>query len=225
MPSMGNGDMLDISGTGMSTPHISHLVSANPFNISPNPQPTSSQSSTIDFNTISGLTNDNIQFPPNVNFDEISSISSVSGRKDNHKDTCEMYVGKTCAQFVGNQSVYIIYPMTQKMLEEKLMKTFQVINFSNELSSNCEGYAKPSLCYSAFPICRDPSNIQKSKNAEASTQLINLLNSKQDDFFDDGDHDDTDDLSRLHSVPNVVLPWVQFSTSCTTKTESRATRR
>lgn len=41
-----------------------------------------------------------------------------------------MYVGKTCAQFVGNQSVYIIYPMTQKMLEEKLMKAFQVINFS-----------------------------------------------------------------------------------------------
>jgi len=40
------------------------------------------------------------------------------------------YVGKTCAQFVGNQSVYIIYPMTQKMLEEKLMKAFQVIEFS-----------------------------------------------------------------------------------------------
>lgn len=39
-------------------------------------------------------------------------------------------MGKTCAQFVGNQSVYIIYPMTQKMLEEKLMKAFQVINFS-----------------------------------------------------------------------------------------------
>lgn len=71
----------------------------------------------------------------------------------------------------------------------------------SELSSNCEGYAKPSLCYSAFPICRDPSNTQKPKNAEASTQLFNLLNSKQDDFLDDGDHDDTDDFSRLHSVP------------------------
>ncbi|XP_071625867.1 tyrosine-protein kinase transmembrane receptor Ror isoform X1 [Temnothorax longispinosus] len=200
---MGHGDTLDISvGNGMSTPHISHLASANPFNIlSPSPQPTSSQSSTMDFNTNSGLTNGNIQFPPNVNFDEMSSISSVSGRKDNHKGTCEVYIGKTCAQFVGNQSVYIIHPMTQKMLEEKLMKAFQVINFSNELSSNCEGYAKPSLCYSAFPICRDPSNTQKPKNAEASTQLFNLLNSKQDDFLDDGDRDDTDDFSRLHSVP------------------------
>ncbi|KAG5324300.1 ROR1 kinase, partial [Pseudoatta argentina] len=202
MDGMGHGDMLDISGTGMSTPHISHLASVNPFNIlSPSPQPTSSQSSTMDFNTLSGLTNGNIQFPPNMNFDEMSSISSVSGRKDNHNGTCEVYIGKTCAQFVGNQSVYIIYPMTQKMLEEKLMKAFQVINFSNELSSNCEGYAKPSLCYSAFPICRDPSNTKKPKNAEASTQLFNLLNSKQDDFLDDGDRDDTDDFSRLHSVP------------------------
>nr|XP_012224322.1 PREDICTED: tyrosine-protein kinase transmembrane receptor Ror isoform X1 [Linepithema humile] len=188
---MENGDVLGISRSG-STPHLSHLASANPFSI-PNPQPTSSQSSTLDFNTISGLTNGNIQFPPNVNFDEIS------GRKDNHKGTCEVYVGKTCAQFVGNQSVYIIYPMTQKMLEEKLMKAFQVIEFSNDLSSNCEGYAKPSLCYSAFPICRDAYSNQKPKNAEASTQLFNLLNSKQDDLLDDGDHDMMDDFTKLHA--------------------------
>lgn len=51
---------------------------------------------------------------------EIYSIFEIS----------QVYVGKTCAQFVGNQSVYIIYPMTQKMLEEKLMKAFQVIEFS-----------------------------------------------------------------------------------------------
>ncbi|RLU25724.1 hypothetical protein DMN91_001881 [Ooceraea biroi] len=203
--SLGNGDTLDISGNGMSTPP--HLASANPFSIlSSNPQPTSSQSSTMDFHTISGLNNGNIQFPPNMNFDEMSGISSSSGRKDNHRGTCEVYVGKTCAQFVGNQSVYIMYPMTQKMLEEKLMKAFQVINFSNELSSNCEGYAKPSLCYSAFPICRDPSNAQKPKNAEASTQLFNLLNSKQNDLLDDGDRDDTDDFARLHGIPKKRSP-------------------
>ncbi|XP_019700649.1 tyrosine-protein kinase transmembrane receptor Ror isoform X1 [Harpegnathos saltator] len=204
--SMGNGDMLDISTNGMSTPHISHLASVNPFSIlSPSPQPTSSQSS-MDFNTIGGLSNGNMQFPPNVNFDEISGISSIPSRKDNHKGTCEVYIGKTCAQFVGNQSVYIIYPMTQKMLEEKLMKAFQVINFSNELSSNCEGYAKPSLCYSAFPICRDQSHNQKPKNTEASTQLFNLLNSKQDDILDDGDRDDTDDFARLHGIPKKRSP-------------------
>lgn len=82
--SMGNGDILDISRSGMSTPH---MASANPFSIL-SPQPTSSQSSTMDFHTISGLNNGNIQFPPNVNFDEIS------GRKDNHKGTCEVFIIK-----------------------------------------------------------------------------------------------------------------------------------
>lgn len=88
--SMGNADTLDVSGGSMSTPHISHLASTNPFGIlSPSPQPTSSQSSTMGFNTIGGLSNGNIQFPPNVNLDEVSSISS---RKDNHKGTCEVCI-------------------------------------------------------------------------------------------------------------------------------------
>lgn len=114
---MGHGDMLDIPGNGMSTPHISHLASANPFNIlSPSPQPTSSQSSTMDFNTISGLTNGNIQFPPNVNFDEMSSISSVSGRKDNHKGTCEV-----CEYKIYNLLEYInIFKLRYSMCEKEL---------------------------------------------------------------------------------------------------------
>ncbi|XP_020300058.1 tyrosine-protein kinase transmembrane receptor Ror isoform X2 [Pseudomyrmex gracilis] len=202
--SMGNGDSLDNLGSGVSTPHLSHLASANPFGgiLLPSPHPTSLQS-TMDFNTISGLTNGNIQFPSNV--DEISGISNVLNRKDNHKGTCEVYTGQTCAQFVGNQSVYITYPMTQKMLEEKLMKAFQVINFSNELSSNCEGYAKPSLCYSAFPICRDSSNNQKPKNTEASTQLFRLLNSEKDHLLDD-DRDDADEFAKMHGIPKKRSP-------------------
>jgi len=81
-----------------------------------------------------------------------------------------------------------------------------IILSHSELSSNCEGYAKPSLCYSAFPICRDASNNQKPKNAEASTQLFNLLNSKQNDLLDDGDHDDIDDFARLHGIPKKRSP-------------------
>lgn len=88
---MGNGDSLDNLGNRMSTPHLSHLASANPFGgiLLPSPHPTSLQS-TMDFNTISGLTNGNIQFPSNVNVDEISGISNVLNRKDNHKGTCEV---------------------------------------------------------------------------------------------------------------------------------------
>jgi len=90
---MGHGDMLDMSENGMSTSHISHLASVNSFILSPSPQPTSSQSSTVDYNAISRLTHvhfGDIEVPSNVNFDEMSSISSISGRKDNHKGTCEV---------------------------------------------------------------------------------------------------------------------------------------
>jgi len=82
---------------------------------------------------------------------------------------------------------------------EERLNCFELFYKHRDLSSNCEGYAKPSLCYSAFPICRDVSSNRKPKNAEASTQLFNLLNSKQDDFLDDGDHDESDDFTKLHA--------------------------
>ncbi|XP_015594291.1 tyrosine-protein kinase transmembrane receptor Ror isoform X2 [Cephus cinctus] len=201
-----DGDNLDISGIGVSTPHISHLSPTNPLSIlSPSPQPTSSQSSTVDLTALSGLSNVNIQLPPGMtSFAGLPGANSMPGRKDNQEGTCEVYVGKICAQFLGNQSVYIPHPMTQKLLENKLMRAFGVINFSNELSSNCEGYAKPSLCYSVFPICRDPPKMQKPKNSEASTQLFNLLNANQDDRLrpDETDGEDSlDDFARTHGLP------------------------
>ncbi|XP_076396754.1 tyrosine-protein kinase transmembrane receptor Ror isoform X2 [Megachile rotundata] len=194
LDSIGPGDGLDLSGTGMSTPHISHLASTNPFSIlSPSPQPTSSQSSNIDVHSIGGLRNVNMQLSP--------------GRKDNHEGKCEVYVGKTCAQFLGNQSVYIPYPMTQELLDDKLMKAFGVIKYSNEISLSCIGYAKPSLCYSAFPVCRDPASIIKLKNSEVSTSLFHLLNSNQGDSSRDmGDGDDADDISRSHGIPRKRSP-------------------
>ncbi|XP_033333112.1 tyrosine-protein kinase transmembrane receptor Ror isoform X1 [Megalopta genalis] len=185
------GDGLDLSGSGMSTPHISHLASTNPFSIlSPSPQPTSSQSSTTDMHTIGGLTNVNMHLSP--------------GRNDNHEGKCEIYVGKTCAQFLAKESVYIPYSMTQELLDDKLMKAFGVIEYSNEVSSNCEGYAKPSLCYSAFPICRDPASILKLKDAK---RMFHSLSNNQDDLSKDtGDGDDIGDITRAHGIPRKRSP-------------------
>lgn len=74
----------------MSTPHISHLASTNPFSIlSPSPQPTSSQSSNIDVHTIGGLRNVNMQLSP--------------GRKDNHEGKCEVYKRDLCKSFKLNK--------------------------------------------------------------------------------------------------------------------------
>lgn len=82
----------------MSTPHISHLASTNPFSIlSPSPQPTSSQSSTIDVHTIGGLRNVNMQLP--------------TGRKDNHEGKCEV-----SAHFYEKKSCLLINPLHTAML-------------------------------------------------------------------------------------------------------------
>ncbi|XP_076681455.1 tyrosine-protein kinase transmembrane receptor Ror isoform X2 [Andrena cerasifolii] len=190
MDSIRPGDGLDLSGTGMSTPHISHLASTNPFSIlSPSPQPTSFQPSTTDVHTIGGLRNVNMQLTP--------------GRRDNQEGKCEVYAGKTCAQFLEKQLVYIPYPMTQEILDDKLMKAFGVIEYSNEVSSNCEGYAKPSLCYSAFPICRDPASILKLKNSKS---LFHLLNNNQGVLSKDTGDGDEDDISRSHGIPRKRSP-------------------
>ncbi|XP_012287594.1 tyrosine-protein kinase transmembrane receptor Ror isoform X2 [Orussus abietinus] len=195
---------MTVSGNGASTPHMSHPPATNAFGaLPPSSQPTSSQSSTMDLTASSGLSNVNMQLLSGAtNLASLPGASSMPARKDNHEGSCELYIGETCANFVGNQSVYILYPMTQKLLEDKLTQAFRVINYSNELSSNCESYAKPSLCYSTFPICRDGLKNKKPKNSEASTQLFNLLNSNQGELNEENDGDESvDDIPRSRRLP------------------------
>lgn len=92
---------------------------------------------------------------------------------------CQEYVGKVCAFHLRAQSVYIPYDTTQIELEEKLRKAIQVTRFSNEISSHCERYALPSLCYSTFPICRNPvaTNANFFKDARQVFLISNRTNS------------------------------------------------
>ncbi|XP_043267046.1 tyrosine-protein kinase transmembrane receptor Ror isoform X2 [Venturia canescens] len=179
----------DTSRMEVPTPHNTFIANTNPFKLlSPSPDSTSTQPNP-DFGARSGLSN--------VNTDQMhrpfETPASMPGRKVIQEGVCELYTGKICEQFVGNKSIYVPHPMTQKTLEDKLVQAFQVISFSNEVSPNCQAYAKPSLCYSAFPICRDPPIGQKPKNSEASTQLFNLLNSNQAESSDDFENEDNSD--------------------------------
>ena len=73
----------------MSTPHQVGLT--NPFGKeSPSPQPTSSQTSTIDLTEISGLKNVNMQLPVGVSLASLPGASALPGRKDNHEGICEV---------------------------------------------------------------------------------------------------------------------------------------
>lgn len=95
---------------------------------------------------------------------------------------CQEYVGNVCSTHLKGHFVYIPYHTTQSAIEEKLMKAIQVTRFSNDISSQCEGYALPSLCYSTFPICRDPmvNNENFFKQAKQISATISALNSEDD---------------------------------------------
>ncbi|XP_043466706.1 tyrosine-protein kinase transmembrane receptor Ror [Leptopilina heterotoma] len=109
------------------------------------------------------------------NLNEILNISNNLGTstkaRNNWEGKCEVYRGKICLEFVKNNLVFIPDSVTQDTLENKLEQAFSVIKFSNEVSTNCEGYAKPSLCYSVFPICRDQMIDNKYKKLPFSQRL------------------------------------------------------
>ncbi|XP_053613186.1 tyrosine-protein kinase transmembrane receptor Ror [Plodia interpunctella] len=97
---------------------------------------------------------------------------------------CQEYVGAVCDMYLKGQFVYIPYETTQALLEDKLGKALRVTQYSNDISSNCEGYALPSLCYSTFPICRDPIVTNDNFYKEAK-QILELLSSSNSDDSDD----------------------------------------
>lgn len=87
---------------------------------------------------------------------------------------CQEYNGEVCAAHLKGQFVYIPYDTVQAALEDKLMKAIQVTKYSNDISSKCARYALPSLCYSTFPICRDPLTTNKNF-FEETNHLLEML--------------------------------------------------
>ncbi|VVC97361.1 unnamed protein product [Leptidea sinapis] len=98
----------------------------------------------------------------------------------NLEPICQEYVGNVCSSHLKGQFVYIPYNTTQAALEDKLFKAFQVTRYSNEISPNCEQFAKPSLCYSTFPICRNASFTNKYFFTKAKKLFKVLLDSGKD---------------------------------------------
>lgn len=64
---------------------------------------------------------------------------------------------------------------------------------NSEISKNCVGYAKPSLCYSTFPICQDPVKAQK---AAISMELFHRLSVNNGDALNNEQEDELDEFSK-----------------------------
>ncbi|XP_041360265.1 tyrosine-protein kinase transmembrane receptor Ror-like isoform X2 [Gigantopelta aegis] len=108
---------------------------------------------------------DDVEFKPDIPGE--TDINGFNGRYDSDllpgKDEdkadmsgfCQIYRGSTCSKFVGNMSIYVNSKFTQSRREERFIAAFAVIGSSSHLSTQCQEYAIPSLCFHAFPLCME----------------------------------------------------------------------
>lgn len=111
------------------------------------------------------------------NIQTVNSSTTNSTVPQRLEPLCQEYLGNVCAEHLKGQFVFIPYNTSQAALEDKLLKAFQVTKYSNDISPRCEGYAVPSLCYSTFPICRDPFVTNRKFYNEARKLLASSTDS------------------------------------------------
>ncbi|XP_018562760.1 tyrosine-protein kinase transmembrane receptor Ror isoform X1 [Anoplophora glabripennis] len=78
---------------------------------------------------------------------------------NNSEPFCQPYKGRRCSQYLEGKYVFVQPPYTQQEIEAKLDAAFLVISQSNDISPSCNKFAQPSICFSAFPLCKDPQQI------------------------------------------------------------------
>ncbi|RZC33210.1 tyrosine-protein kinase transmembrane receptor Ror-like [Asbolus verrucosus] len=81
---------------------------------------------------------------------------------------CQVYRGETCKAYMENKYVFVQPPYTQSDIEKILSNAFLVISQSNDISSSCNKFARPSLCYSVFPLCVDARQINTYQTTRIS---------------------------------------------------------
>ncbi|XP_025834764.1 inactive tyrosine-protein kinase transmembrane receptor ROR1-like, partial [Agrilus planipennis] len=118
-------------------------------------------------------------------FDQNGTSKSVAEKTyyNSSEPFCQLYVGKSCKNFLEGKYVFIQPPYTQRNIEEKLENAFLVIRQSNDISSSCEKFALPSLCFSAFPLCVDANSVNNYQ--ESFINKYKVLSEKNKQSFKD----------------------------------------
>lgn len=66
---------------------------------------------------------------------------------------CETYRGQACAEYIGNQSVWVHYLGHQQTVDGELGIALSVIKTNDHMSASCAKYGIPAMCYHIFPTC------------------------------------------------------------------------
>nr|XP_022920470.1 tyrosine-protein kinase transmembrane receptor Ror-like [Onthophagus taurus] len=85
--------------------------------------------------------------------------NEVPKKTDVDEPFCQSYTGPTCQFYLGNQYVFVQPPHTLQSIEESLKAAYLVVSQSNDISVECSKFVLPSLCYSAFPLCKNTEMI------------------------------------------------------------------
>ncbi|CAH0549358.1 unnamed protein product [Brassicogethes aeneus] len=123
-------------------------------------------------------------FSPPIEFDLPSNTPKFNSNPTLYNGSepfCQQYKGKTCQYYLEDQYVYIEPPYTQSEIEENIHKAFITIKQSNDITSGCNKFAFPSMCYSAFPICNNPGEINKYQSSRM-TELRAITKDKKEKF-------------------------------------------
>ncbi|KAE8743180.1 hypothetical protein FOCC_FOCC011209 [Frankliniella occidentalis] len=84
---------------------------------------------------------------------------------------CQPYQGNICWEFLANKSVYIRPTHNQQNIEMMLTRALTVANHSPDITPQCVKFAKPSLCYSAFPVCREKVHDKITKPSQKPRRI------------------------------------------------------
>ncbi|XP_792459.2 inactive tyrosine-protein kinase transmembrane receptor ROR1 isoform X1 [Strongylocentrotus purpuratus] len=86
-----------------------------------------------------------------------SSVSDYLDEMSVDEPQCEPYRGSVCSPHIANSQVYIPAGQTQADIEAALGAAIQQINNDLPITLNqrCTKYLKPSMCLTAFPLCRE----------------------------------------------------------------------
>ncbi|XP_078352935.1 tyrosine-protein kinase transmembrane receptor Ror-like isoform X2 [Oculina patagonica] len=96
-----------------------------------------------------------IKSDPNSEKPDISRPATGSLRTlPPFQGACESYRGEACANFIGNQSIWVPFKgRHQQDIEKKLSMALTVIRAANQMSERCMQFGIPAMCFHIFPTC------------------------------------------------------------------------
>ena len=99
-----------------------------------------------------------------------SPHSDYSTNTDNAR--CEPYRGSVCRRHIVSSSVYMKADTTQEEIERELQAALTRLGSILSLTETCSKFITPSICLTAFPLCRETPELSIHQLCRDECQLL-----------------------------------------------------